>query len=686
MAASDASPRINAGGPRLLGPLAMGLFFLAALLAAAPALSGGPARWAGVALLAALAVVALFALPSLGRRERIAVAAPPDLGALAQALAEPAAIVTDDGRIEIANEAWRALVGAQRRLQRTPLTASHALLRAAGSEGQASELTEIGGERRRLDAARLDAGRLLLRLMPTPAAPAPAAPARAADAAADATAARLDAFATASPFGAALIEGDDPFAGEIVEVNAAWAGIAGEAAGGGTRLGPLLTDKSREDAQRRLAAGGVGPFEVTPAARPASVAHLYVARLAGRCVAYLVDVTEQKQMQAQLAQSNKMQAIGQLAGGVAHDFNNLLTAILMNLSELETRHPLGDPSFEGLARIRENVLRAAGLVGQLLTFSRKVTVQRETLDVGELISNVTVMLRRLLPESVGMDTDYGRDLPHVRADRQQLENAVMNLVVNARDAVRSRGGGRIMVRAARVSESEAAKLGYEGAPMGEMAMIEVADDGPGIPAEVLPKIFDPFFTTKAVGEGTGLGLATVYGIVKQSDGWIAVDSKPGEGATFRIFLPVFEPPVLVEPAPAPAPKGRAPARDLSGVGRILFVEDEDSVRRVAARLLRARGYEVIEAADGEEALAIAEANAGELDLMISDVIMPGMDGPALLKAARPYLADAPVMFISGYAEAEFSKVLEGETGVSFLAKPIDITVLAERVKQVLQGG
>jgi two-component system cell cycle sensor histidine kinase/response regulator CckA len=202
---------------------------------------------------------------------------------------------------------------------------------------------------------------------------------------------------------------------------------------------------------------------------------------------------------------------------------------------------------------------------------------------------------------------------------------------------------------------------------------------------VLPKIFDPFFTTKAVGEGTGLGLATVYGIVKQSDGWIEPASKPGEGATFRIFLPVYEPPVLVEP-PAPAPpKGRAAARDLSGVGRILFVEDEDAVRRVAARLLRARGYEVIEASDGEEALAIAEANAGQIDLMISDVIMPGLDGPHLLRAARPFLGDAPVMFISGYAEAEFSKVLEGEIGVSFLAKPIDITVLAERVKLALQG-
>jgi two-component system cell cycle sensor histidine kinase/response regulator CckA len=680
--ATGEATRTKSRGVGVLGPLAAGLFFLAALLAAAPALGRGPERWAGIALLATLAIVALLTLPTLRRRAPVAARA--DFEALVRALAEPAALVADDGAVEAANGAWRDLVGPHRRLQRAALAAAPALLRAAARDGAASDSVEFAGAARRLEASRLADGRFLVRLPPQPT-PQPS-PAAAAPAARLSSGAGLDAFAAASPFGAALIEGEDPFAGKILEVNEAWAAIAGLPDVAGAQLGPLLTPASLEDAARRLAAGGAGPFEVTPAARPASIAHLYVARLAGRSVAYLVDVTEQKQMQAQLAQSNKMQAIGQLAGGVAHDFNNLLTAILMNLSELETRHPLGDPSFEGLARIRENALRAAGLVGQLLTFSRKVTVQRETLDVGELISNVTVMLRRLLPESVGMDTDYGRNLPQVRADRQQLENAVMNLVVNARDAVRDLGGGKIVVRAARVGEAEALKLGYEGQPMGEMALIEVADDGPGIPLDVLPKIFDPFFTTKAVGEGTGLGLATVYGIVKQSDGWIAVDSKPGEGARFRIFLPVYEPPVLVEP-PAPAPpKGRTAARDLSGVGRILFVEDEDAVRKVAARLLRARGYEVIEAADGEEALLLAEENAGQIDLMISDVIMPGLDGPSLLKVARPYLAGAPVMFISGYAEAEFSKVLEGEVGVSFLAKPIDITVLAEKVKLALQGG
>ena len=685
---------VRTGGSRggLLAAAAAGLFFLAALLAAAPALYGGPQRVTAIGLLGVIGVLAIVALPALRRRVPAAhAAAAPEIGRLVAILAEPAALIAPDGEVDAANDAWRTAVGPHSRLQKSPLAGAPGLLRIAAHDGRASAEVELAGESRRVHAHRLEDGRFLVRVGQPRQAPAPTVEAPSSPATAQAGAgapASLDAFAAASPFGAALIEGEDPFEGAIVEVNAAWAAVAGGAAPQGHRLAEFLTDESLGDARRSLAAGGVGPFEVVPAAQPKRVAHLYVGRLTGRSVAYLVDVTEQKQMQAQLAQSNKMQAVGQLAGGVAHDFNNLLTAILMNLSELEQRHPLGDPSFEGLARIRENVLRAAGVAGQLLTFSRKATVQRETLDVGELISNVTVMLRRLLPESIGLDTDYGRNLPHVRADRQLLENAVMNLVVNARDAMRGSGsGGAIHVRVARLAEAEAVELGYGGAPMDEMALIEVADEGPGIPPDVLPKIFEPFFTTKAVGEGTGLGLATVYGIVKQMDGWIQPISRPGEGAIFRIFLPVYEPPVLVEPpTPAAAAKARAQPRDLSGVGRILFVEDEDAVRRVAARLLRARGYEVLEAADGEEALALAEANAGELDLMISDVIMPGLDGPALLKAARPFLGDAPVMFISGYAEAEFSKVLEGETGVSFLAKPIDITVLAERVKQAMQGG
>jgi two-component system cell cycle sensor histidine kinase/response regulator CckA len=343
---------------------------------------------------------------------------------------------------------------------------------------------------------------------------------------------------------------------------------------------------------------------------------------------------------------------------------------------------VGDPSYEGLNEIRQTSARADDLVRKLLAFSRKQTVQREILDLGELISEFEVLLRRVLYEDVKLVTDYGRNLPHVRADRGQLETAVMNLAVNARDAVRAHGGGVVKIVTARVTQEQAQSLGYPGAE-GDQAMIEVSDDGPGIPPDVMAKIFEPFFTTKPVGEGTGLGLATVYGIVKQSDGWISVSSKAGEGAAFRIFLPVHTPVVAATPEPAAQPK-RPVARDLSGAGRILFVEDEDAVRGVAAKLLRARGYEVIEAASGEEALELAETHAGEIDLMISDVVMPGMQGPDLLKQARAYLGAAPVMFISGYAESEFSDLLEGETNVSFLPKPIDIKTLAERVKQELQ--
>jgi two-component system cell cycle sensor histidine kinase/response regulator CckA len=259
----------------------------------------------------------------------------------------------------------------------------------------------------------------------------------------------------------------------------------------------------------------------------------------------------------------------------------------------------------------------------------------------------------------------------------------MNLAVNARDAVRAHGGGKVRIRTARVTAEEAVALGYKTANA-EQALIEVSDDGPGIPADVVDKIFDPFFTTKPVGEGTGLGLATVYGIVKQSDGWIEAGSSAEGGAAFRIFLPVHHP-VATEDVPAPIRPARPVARDLSGAGRILFVEDEDAVRGVAAKLLRARGYEVIEAASGEEALELAEEHAGSIDLMISDVVMPGMQGTDLLKQARVFLGGAPVMFISGYAEAEFSNLLEGEQNVSFLPKPIDIKTLAERVKQELQN-
>ena len=665
-------------------------FLMAVAFAAAPAFKAGLTTLAGVLLLIGLsgfAVLGLFVV-----RGSLAPISEPEPAAqnLIEALNEPAAIAASDGRVKAANLAWKSVMGLSGRLPRTGTSASglFSALSAAqrGETGRAA--IKAGGAEHEAIVSQLAPRRFLVRL-PGPGAASLALPSAAMEVLTAFSGAKapppkvLDAFAAASPFGAALLEGDDPFTARIVEANPALKAVAG---GGekGQAFGDLIEPVSRADAAEKLAEGGGSPLEVRLAYDSARIAHLYLSQSEGRWVAYLVDVSEQKQIELQLAQSQKMQAIGQLAGGVAHDFNNLLMAIFLQLGELDTRHPVGDPSYEALNEIKQTSTRAADLVRKLLAFSRKQTVQREILDLGELISESEVLLRRVLYEDVKLTTEYGRNLPLVRADRGQLETAIMNLAVNARDAIRSHGGGQVKIRTARLTQEQAQTMGYPGA-QGDQALIEVSDDGPGIAPDVLDKIFDPFFTTKPVGEGTGLGLATVYGIVKQSDGWIGVESKLGEGTAFRIFLPVHIPTAKVAEVAAPAAPKRPVARDLSGAGRILFVEDEDAVRGVAAKLLRARGYEVIEAASGEEALELAELHAGTIDLMISDVVMPGMQGPDLLKQARGYLGSAPVMFISGYAESEFSDLLEGETNVSFLAKPIDIKTLAERVKLELQN-
>ena len=683
------TPRTRKAEP--LTALAVVFFVLAVALAAAPAMKAGPSTLAGLLLLIGLAgVCCLGVFVMRGTSEALA---EPDLGAEAflSALDEPAAVAGSDGRLLAVNPAWREAMGATARLPKTGATASglFAALGAAsrGDLGRAS--VRVGAQDRTALVSMIGPRRFLVRL--TGQAGALALPSAAMEVLSAFTSARapppkvLDAFAATSPFGAALLEGETPFEARIIEANPALAAVAkgGEV---GQVFGELIEPASRLEATARLAsaAGRHAPLEVRLAHDPSRVAHLYLAEGGGRWVAYLVDVSEQKQIELQLSQSQKMQAIGQLAGGVAHDFNNLLTATFMQLDVLASRHPLGDPSYEGLNEIKQTSMRAADLVRKLLAFSRKQTVQREILDLGEMISESEVLLRRLLYEDVKLITDYGRNLPAVRADRSQLETAIMNLAVNARDAVRAHGGGAVRIRTARLSQEEARQFGYLTAE-GDQALIEVSDDGAGIAPEVMDKIFDPFFTTKAVGEGTGLGLATVYGIVKQSDGWITVASKLGEGAAFRIFLPVHLAPPEAAPVREPVAFRRPPARDLSGAGRILFVEDEDAVRIVAAKLLRARGYEVMEAASGEEALVIAESHAGKIDLMISDVVMPGMQGPDLLKQARIFLGAAPVMFISGYAESEFSDLLEGEANISFLPKPIDIKTLAERVKQELQN-
>jgi len=668
----------------------MTLGFTVAVAALAwPAFQAGPVTTPHMILMVAVAAVALLGLFAFGRQEARRPARPDgDVAVeMLDALAEPAVLVWASGQVLAFNGAWASQNGATTALPRG--TSAQALYMAfaqarKGEQGRA--IVTIGDREIEVLIAEAGAGRFLVREAPEAAlthAPAPIV-----SSAYVAAAGEGRAMAAGAPFGSAVIAGEDLFAGHVEEANPALAVLTGPAAARNAAFGHLFDPVGVVEARRRLAEGSSGPIELVARAHPDRSLHLYVAPEGDKRRVWLFDVSTQKSMELQLSQAQKMQAVGQLAGGVAHDFNNLLTAIQLQLSELLERHPVGDPSYDGLNQIRQTGIRAADLVRKLLAFSRKSTVRRERLDLGELVGEFAVLLRRLLREDVRLETDYGRDLPVVLADKSQLETAVMNLAVNARDAMRgvvAVGDAVVTIRTRRLTQALARDMGWLEAPEDDSALIEVSDTGPGVPMAILDKIFEPFFTTKAVNEGTGMGLATVYGIVQQAGGHIAVANVAGAGAAFRIFLPAATAQELTEVAPVEV-KAKAVPRDLSGNGRILFVEDEAAVRGIAARLLRQRGYEVIEAADGEEALALAEEWSGQIDMLISDVIMPGLDGPSLLKKARPFLGDAPVMFISGYAESDFSDLLQDEAGVSFLPKPLDIKTLAERVKQQLQGG
>ena len=600
------------------------------------------------------------------------------------AMSEPAALVWESGQVLAYNAAWAEENGDLIHLPRGKSGRALYMAFAQAREGdQGRAIVQIGSREKEVLIGLAGQGRYLVRAAPEAALPISSEPRQMAPAAS--AVGELRAMAAGAPFGSGVIRGDDLFAGRVTDVNAALSVLTGPAASADAAFGHLFDAAGLPEARAKLEAGSSGPIELVARAHPDRSLHLYVAPEGDGRRIWLFDVTGQKSMELQLSQAQKMQAVGQLAGGVAHDFNNLLTAIQLQLSGLLERHPVGDPSYEGLNEIRQTAIRAADLVRKLLAFSRKSTVRRERLDLGELVGEFAVLLRRLLREDVRLETDYGRDLPLVLADKSQLETAVMNLAVNARDAMRGvvePGAGVVTIRTRRLTKKHARELGWRDATE-EVALIEVSDTGPGVPPELLDKIFEPFFTTKAVNEGTGMGLATVYGIVQQAGGHITVTNIEGAGAAFRIFLPAASPEELVE-VPVAEKTVKAP-RDLSGAGRILFVEDEAAVRGIAARLLRQRGYEVIEAADGEEALQLAEEWAGQIDMLISDVIMPGLDGPSLLRKARPFIGDVPVLFISGYAESDFSDLLQDETDVSFLPKPLDIKSLAERVKQELHA-
>jgi two-component system cell cycle sensor histidine kinase/response regulator CckA len=406
-------------------------------------------------------------------------------------------------------------------------------------------------------------------------------------------------------------------------------------------------------------------------------------------IVYMLETTERRTLENQINQSQKMESVGQLAGGIAHDFNNVLSAIMMANDFLLNAHKPTDPSFQDIMQIKQNANRAAALVRQLLAFSRRQTLQPKVLDLGDTLSDIGMLLKRLIGEKVTFPgVVHGRDLWPVKADVSQFEQVIVNLVVNARDAMPN--GGKLAIRTANVPAAEVATFGHKGMPAADYVLVEVSDTGTGIPPDIVDKIFEPFFSTKEVGKGTGLGLSTVYGIVKQTGGFIYVDSKTGEGTAFRIFLPRYHPETDDGPEAAAGGSSRdssvaaKPASgDLTGHGTILLVEDEDGLRSLNARGLRSRGYSVIEASNGIEALEAFDEKNGAVDLVVSDVVMPEMDGPTLLREMRKRNPDLKIIFVSGYAEEAFDKSLPENEQFAFLAKPFALSALVAKVKETM---
>ncbi|MBM2576641.1 response regulator [Jannaschia sp. Os4] len=408
-------------------------------------------------------------------------------------------------------------------------------------------------------------------------------------------------------------------------------------------------------------------------------------------VAVLSDATELKTMEAQFVQSQKMQAIGQLAGGVAHDFNNLLTAISGNCDLLLMRHGADDPSHDDLMEIHRNAGRAAALVGQLLAFSRKQTLELTDVDLEDTLADLTHLLDRLVGDNVRLTLAHGEGLRPIRGDRRQLEQVVVNLVVNARDAMP--GGGDVRIETALHRLDAPLARDRATVPQGDYVVISVADEGSGIPPDRLSRIFEPFFTTKRPGEGTGLGLSMAYGIVKQSGGYIFADSEVGQGTVFRIFLPALASgadPVPVPPEedgtrtvpPTPMPTARRAAEEGPVV---LLVEDEAPVRAFASRALRMQGYAVVEAPDAEAALAHLADGAAKVDLIVTDVMMPGMDGPTWVRRALRDRPDMRTVFVSGYSQDALSDDAAPVPNSTFLPKPFSLAELTATVARVLEG-
>ena len=390
-----------------------------------------------------------------------------------------------------------------------------------------------------------------------------------------------------------------------------------------------------------------------------------------------LDITERKQLEEQFHQAQKMEAVGRLAGGVAHDFNNLLTAILGSADLVLDSLTPGVPAREELEEIRKAALRAADLTRQLLAFSRQQVIAPTALNPNEVVANMDKLLRRLLGEDVELRTRLTPDLVTVKADPSQLEQVVLNLAVNARDAMPN--GGKLTIETQNVELDAAYVRGHISAQPGPYAMIAVSDTGVGMDAATQARIFEPFFTTKEIGKGTGLGLATVYGIVKQSGGWIWVYSEPGQGTTFKIYLP------RVTEAVPPAAVTPAPPASVRGSETILLVEDDEMIRNLVQKVLQANGYRVLVAANGRDAERVAGQHEGPIHLLMTDVVMPGMNGREVAERLAAARAGVRVLYLSGYTDDAIVHHGVLEPGVAFLQKPFTPAVLGRKVREVLDS-
>lgn len=504
---------------------------------------------------------------------------------------------------------------------------------------------------------------------------------------------RFARFFQSAPFGIATVTPE----GRIASANAAFARLLLDGKGGRDEVALDVlarhSDPERraevETALRDALAGkaNIQPLEITIGESREFTRRVFFNTLtrgsgAESAVLYVIDATEQKALELKFAQSQKMEAIGKLAGGVAHDFNNVLTAIIGYSDLLVQTHRPSDPAYKNIMNIKTSANRAAELVSQLLAFSRRQTLQPEVLHLSETLTDTSMMLNRLLGEKIELKILPGRDLWYVKADPSQLQSVVMNLAVNARDAMPD--GGQLTIRTRNVGERESQKLEPQYLPIGEYVMIEVEDTGQGMAPEVQEKIFEPFFTTKSVGKGTGLGLATVYGIVKQTGGYVFVRSTLGKGTTFRVFLPRHFVDAESE-AETEADKSAKKERhsDLTGAGRVLLVEDEDAVRGFAVEALKRQGYEVLQASSGAEALELISEAEQPVDIVVSDVIMPEMDGPTMYKVLRETNPGLKIVFMSGYPDDAFKNALDPEATFAFLQKPFSLAQLAAKVKEEL---